>query len=98
MDERGPFEAVLDGLAWALVAVGVATWAVALTIFEPALSTLVGSEFARGVDSDEVDTLSAYLVRMPWMSILVGLAGALLLLRRSRVRGRLGWALLLGWL
>jgi hypothetical protein len=101
MGTRGRVEIVLGS---SFIVVGIATWAVALAVFEPALSSFfhswadVGGRYYAQLDADPIEFLYAYGKWLRWASIALGIAGVLLLLRRSRWRGRLAWGLAVAWI
>jgi hypothetical protein len=97
---RGRVEAVLGSI---FVMAGIATWAVELAVFEPALSSFFhswadvgGANYGRFV-ADDMEYLFAFGKSLRWASVFLGIAGARLLLVGSSWRGRLALGLAFAW-
>jgi hypothetical protein len=94
---------VAAGLGSIFVMVGVATWAVELTVFEPTLSAFfhswadVGGPNYGRFGSDDMEYLFAFGKSLRWASVLLGIAGARLVLGGSHWRGRLAVGLAVAW-
>jgi hypothetical protein len=72
-------------------------------VFEPQMSSFFhswadagGPNYGR-FGADDMESLFAAGQQLRWAAVALGIAGALLMLQRSRWRGRLAWGLATGW-
>jgi hypothetical protein len=104
MGNRWRGDVLLTVLGAALASLGVATWAAELALIDPAILSFyhswadVGGPNYGRFSADDVEYLLLFGKAVRVASILVAMAGVLLLLRGSRWYARLGWGLASGWL